>query len=321
MFNLFNIDYIRVNKMVREFVSNVGLQGETNFVCVYRSTHFEHERQVFKVSVGGKLFAMKVDRGGPKSGRLASEFAVLQGLHDHFERHEKQAVPAPVYASKNGEFFVIEFIDNRTATEVIKTVKDVKSAGQVYRRAGGWLHALHQYQGKTRARIYPNWMFEALDVSIRKGPRAPSEKYLPMIAQLRAEADQLGKREDTKAFCHGDFHASNLIMGQGVTYGFDFTEAKEKLALYDIVDFLKVDIYRTGVLADVDRSGVTRQCKSMFFKLYRHSIDLELLDFCLRGRLLMDWTFITSERHHKSHSQRNKYLKLEERLNIAFAAR
>lgn len=88
--------------------------------------------------------------------------------------------------------------------------------------------------------------------------------------------------------------------GQQVSNQLGQLPAEPKPALYDIVDFLKVDIYRTGVLADVDRSGVTRQCKAMFFKLYRHSIDLELLNFCLRGRLLMDGIFITGERHHKS---------------------
>lgn len=319
MLNLLNIDYISVNKMIYEFTSNAGLQGETSFVCIYRSANFTHERQVYKVSVGGKLFAMKVDLFGAKSGRLTAEFAVLQNLHKHFENQDKQAIPAPVYLSKSGNFFVVEFIDSRTATVAIKTAKDIKAAGQIYRRAGAWLHALHLYGTATEAKIYPNWMFESLDVSIQKGPHAPPDKYLPMIDQLRAESDKLKDRRDTKVFCHGDFHSSNLIMGRGVTYGFDFTEVTEKLALYDIVDFLKVDIFRTGVLEDVDRSGVTRQCKSMFFKLYRHPIDLELLDFCLRGRLLKDWIFITSERHFKSDFQKNKFLRLEERLNVAFA--
>ncbi|MEO3413901.1 aminoglycoside phosphotransferase family protein [Roseovarius sp. CAU 1744] len=319
MLSLFNIDYLNVNKMIREFTSKAGLQGEISFVCIYRSANFEHERQVFKVSVGDKLFAMKVDRFGAKSGRLTSEFAVLQGLHQHFQKYDKQAIPAPVYLSESGEFFVVEFIDNRTATVAIKTAKNIKAAGQIYRRVGAWLHAFHQYGNITEARIYPNWMFEALDVSIQNGPHAPPEQYRPMITQLREEADQLKERRDTKVLCHGDFHASNVIMGQGVTYGFDFTEVTEKLALYDIVDFLKVDIFRTGVLSDVDRSGVTRQSKAMFFKLYRHPIDLDLLDFCLRGRLLKDWIFITSERHFKSDFQKNKFLRLEERLNIAFA--
>lgn len=306
--------------MISEFMSKTGLIGETQFECIYRAANFKHKRQVFKVAVGDRSFAMKVDRVGAQTGRLASEFSVLQGLHMHFAHHDKQAIPYPIYLSENGEFFVVEFIDNRTATEAVKTTKDDKSVAQVYRRAGAWLHVLHQYKKLSTSKIYPNWVFKAMDRSIQIGPHANPAIYKPMIAKLSVEADRLKGRKDTKAFCHGDFHSSNLILGQGITYGFDFTEITEKLALYDIVDFLKVDIFRTGVLADVDRSGVTRQCKSMFFKLYRHPIDLELLDFCLRGRLLKDWIFITSERHHKSEFQRNKFHQLEERLNIAFGA-
>lgn len=319
MLNLFNIDYIRVNKMIREFTSNTGLSGDTQFVCIYEAANFKRERQVFKVVVGDKVFAMKVDRVGAQTGRLTSEFAVMLDLHVHFKSYDKHSIPDPVYMSENGDFFVVEFLDHRTATDAIKTATNEKSAGQFYRRAGGWLHALHEFKPMTTSKLYPNWMFKSMQRTIDIGPHANPSKYEPMIETLRVQTDNLKGRVDTRAFCHGDFHSSNLILGNGTTYGFDFTEITEKLALYDIVDFLKVDVFRTGVLDDVDKSGITRQAKAMFFKLYRHPIDAELLDFCLRGRLLKDWIFITSERYAKSQYQNNKFHRLEDRLNIAFA--
>lgn len=318
MLNLFNVDYIRVNKMINEFVSNVELTGDTNFECIFSSAKFKHERQVFKVAVGDSFFALKVDYSGANSGRLSSEFGVLIDLYEHFSKYEKQTIPKPIYMSENGQFFVVEFVDHPTAKEALTKAQNPKSVGQFYRRAGGWLHALHESKQITQSKIYPNWMFKSLDVSIEIGPHAPAEKYQPMIDKLRVEAEKFKERRDTRVFSHGDFHAGNLIMGRGVTYGFDFTEVAEKLAIYDIVDFLKIDVLRTGVLDDVDRSGVTQQCKSMFLKLYRHPIDLELLDFCLRGRILKDWIFITGDRYHNSKYQRNKYACLEERLEIAF---
>lgn len=319
MFNLFNIDYIRVNKMIREFVTNTGRSGDTAFECIYRSANFKNERQVFRIAVGDETFAMKVDHVGAKTDRLRDEFKILQSVHAHFATYDKLSIPEPVYLSDKGEFFVVEYIDAQTATEAIKTAKDIKSAGQAYRRGGAWLHAFHEFRETSTSKIYPNWMFKSMDRTIDIGPQADPAIYRPMIDALAREAETLKGRRDTRAFCHGDFHSSNLILGRGVTYGFDFTEVTEKLALYDIVDFLKVDAQRTGVLEDVDRSGVTRHCKEMFFKLYRHPIDRDLLDFCLRGRLLKDWIFITPERYEKSTFQRNKFHRLEERLAIAFA--
>lgn len=318
MFNLLNVDYLRVNKMVREFTKATGLRGETQFVCIYRSANFKNERQVFKVSVGDRLFALKVDRVGAKTQRLTSEFAVLQDLHLHFAGHDKQTIPEPIYLSTSGEFFVVDFIDHHTATDAIKGTTNARSAGQAYRRAGAWLHALHCYKPLTTKKIYPDWMFNSMDRSIDIGPHAPAEKYQRFIDIFHRDVDEIRERRDACAFCHGDFHAENLILGEGVNYGFDFTETTEKLAIYDIVDFLKVDIFRADVDADVDRSGVARQAKDMFFKLYRHPVDRALLDVCLRGRLLIDWVFITSERHTKSEFQRNKYERLERRLDLAF---
>ncbi len=318
MMNLFDVDYVRTERMVREFVDHTGLRGETQFVCIYRSANFARERQVFKVGVGDATFAMKVDLEGAKSNRLVDEFALLQKLHRHFTAYEKQKTPEPVYLSKNGDFFVVEYIDSHTASDAIKTTKNPRSVGQAYRRAGGWLHALHEFRPLTQRKIYPNWMFKTLDASLETGPQAPRDTLERWVEAFRKDVAPIEERHDTRAYCHGDFHAGNLILSQGVTYGFDLTEAHEKPALYDIVDFLKVDIFREGLDADVDHSGVTQQAKEMFFKLYRHPIDRELLDICLKGRILMDWAFITPERYTKSEFQRNKYRLLERRLEIAF---
>jgi len=103
--------------------------------------------------------------------------------------------------------------------------------------------------------------------------------------------------------------------------GFLFTEAQVKHAHFDIVDFLKIDAFRPGLLDEVDHTGLTRHAQKMFFKLYRHPIDMEVFGLCMRARLLIDWAAITRERYETSAFQRNKFARFEERLKIAFNIR
>lgn len=162
-------------------------------------------------------------------------------------------------------------------------------------------------------------MLEQITAAIAKDPAASLADYQPMIALTRFEAERLTGQTCIKTLCHGDFHGKNLIMGRGVTYGFDVTQVEEKLAIYDIVDFLKGDIFRNTKNEAIDKNGVTKAHKDMFFKLYRHPINSEILDFSLRTRLLIDWLSISRTRHAKSPFQRDKYDRLKKRLQIAFS--
>lgn len=318
--NKFHIDRSLVERMIKDFTSATTLEGEVAYTCIFQSTHFGGERLVFKVTIGTQDFAMKVDTTGADSGRLASEFAVLQQMDAHFARFSLFSSPKPLFCSPDGTFFVTNYLRGKTARTAVRSSENPQVLGQVFRRAGGWLHALHLYRPAETARAWPNWMVTSANKARARDPQASEAQYSTLLTKLKTQASEYKGKKGFKAFCHGDFHADNLILDRGITHGFDFTEAKQKLALYDIVDFLKIDACRTGVLDDVDRSGVTRHCKSMFFKLYRHPIESELLDFCLRGRLLIDWLSIQREQYERSCAHRNRFERLHERLRIAFAA-
>jgi thiamine kinase-like enzyme len=315
-----NVNALRIDRMIREFASALELNGDIDRERIYRSVDYGKDRQVFKVTIGAEIYAMKVDLASPRTGRLQQEFAILGELHRHFQAFEKLTAPAPLYLSPNGAFFVMRYLPGRTATLAVRETKNAKSTGQVFRRAGHWLNALHKYKNGSQARFWPNWMVEAVDEAIIAGPQAKPADYGRMRDSFRSQTRAMRGRSDLKVFCHGDFHATNLILNREGTHGFDFTEVSEKLAIYDIADFLKLDIYRDDAGAGIDRSGVSRDCKTMFFKLYRHPIDMEILDLCLRGRLLIDWLNISTSRYHKSAFQREKYDRLRRRLEIAFAA-
>ncbi|OUS37571.1 hypothetical protein A9Q94_05735 [Rhodobacterales bacterium 56_14_T64] len=162
-------------------------------------------------------------------------------------------------------------------------------------------------------------MFEEIEEILSNAlPQAAASEYHPFLDQMLKDSALFANSEDTLVFSHGDFHGDNLILGPGVTYGLDFTEASEKLAVYDIVDFMKADIFRDGPVDEVDRSGILQHNKDMFFRKYRHPINREILDFCIRGRLLIDWIGISKEAHSKSRFQRTKFSRLADRLTLAF---
>ncbi|QFT97808.1 Phosphotransferase enzyme family protein [Roseovarius sp. THAF8] len=320
MANLLNYNHRRINGYVKEFVAQQHPAQDYNFACIYRSADYPKERQVFVVEIGERRYALKVDTKSAKTERLVREFETLRELHAHFEKFEKLDVVTPVYMSPSGEFFVTGYIDNRTATEAIYEQEADNRARQIYRKAGHWLHALHGFEPITTENFWYDWMLETLATltGSRDCPHATPEQYGPMIDQMHRDVRRIEGAEDTHVFSHGDFHGRNLILGAGVTYGFDFTEVTRKLAVYDIVDFLKTDVFRPASPDEIDRSGLIAKNKAMFFKLYRHPINMDVLDFCMRARLLIDWLSITTERHDRTQFQQKKFDHLHSRLLLAF---
>lgn len=319
MVNLSNYDERLVRRYVAEFAETEDPGATPLFTCVYRSADFPNERQVFLVDLAGKQFALKLDLTSHKTNRLAVEYDVLSRLHPYFEPHQRVSVVKPVYFSPSGKFFVTEYVEGKTATAAIRELEQDNRAGQIYRRAGEWLHMLHDFSGSVQERFWYDWMFESLH-QITSGAQlqASKDEYQPMLDQLYRDASSIDGVEDLKVFSNGDFHGQNLIIASGQVHGLDFTEATEKLAVYDIVDFLKIDVFRNGDASDVDRSGILRQNKAMFFKLYRHPINIDVLDFSMRARLLIDWLSITRDRYARTRFQRTKFESLRQRLLITF---
>ncbi|WP_068112124.1 phosphotransferase [Tropicimonas marinistellae] len=317
---LLDINLQSVRGMAREFIDAAGIPGAYSLDLIYMSADYPRARQVFKVSAKNQDYALKLDYDSPQTGRLEKDFNVLSEVHGHFSAYERVATPKPLYLSADKRFFVTELVGRRTASHVIQKSTNDASVAQVFRRAGHWLHVLHAKSAPQTTGFWPNWMIEAIDVALAEQPvQADPEEYAPMIEMLKRDSEALTGTIDLKVFGHGDFHGSNLILGNGVTYGLDFTESSSKLAVYDIVDFLKADIFRTVRPRDIDRSGLSRHNKSMFFKLYRHRVNPELLDVCIRGRLLIDWLTISRARYAASAFQRKKFTRLRERLLASMA--
>lgn len=309
----------RVNAMIREFAAARRFTGAPEHRLIYKSYEFPNTRQVWQVILGDDAFALKLDHDAESDGRLSKEFGELQALSAHFAKYDKLGIATPVYLSPSGTFCVTEFLDYKTAGERLQSVEKDQTRRQVFRRAGLWLHAMHEYKPQKRKEWWGNWMIKELDEIVERGQmQAPADDVAYMRAMLHEQVRRVNRTRDTHATSHGDFHGENIMLGPGMTYGFDFTEARAKMAVYDVVDFLKVDIYRETPADQVDDAGITKVHREMFFKGYGHKINKDVLDVSLRGRLLIDWASITRENHVNQRVDRILYRKLKPRLDIAF---
>lgn len=303
---------------VKEFAQSGLRDAVLGFECVYRSHDFPKTRLLLRVTTGSQHYAIKIDTTSAETGRLQKEFQLLQELSAYFEGNQTSRVIQPVYLSQDQRFFASEFIDRPTAVDLIYNSTDADQVAQIFRRAGSWLHDFHGFRAPTQYGFRPRWMTASFQELAASLPHPLAQKSEVLINVMRSEADRLKGQPDLRVFAHGDFHGLNLIVGQGKTIGLDFTEAREKLATYDIVDFLKADIFRDGPASEVDRSGILRRNKEMFFRRYRHPINIDILDFCIRGRLLKDWLFLSRSDHTCSPQEDHRRARLELRLQQAF---
>lgn len=305
----------------RQFIDRLHPGKAFSLKQVYRSRDYPKERWIYRLDMDEAQYDLKIDIKADVTGRLRYEYATMKELDSYFKENSQAdgSVVAPCYLSPDGKFFVTEFIDRPTAEHLIHNLENDRRVAQIFRRAGGWLHHLHSFEPQEQRKFWPNWMFETMEARIADGPKADASDYRPMIEQMRCDEARLTGLEGPAGFRHGDFHAGNLIIGKGQCHGLDVRQVTETMLVYDIVDFLKADIFRPCAPETVDRSGISAANKTKFFQLYRHTVNVDVLDYCLRGRLLIDWLEITPSKYSKRLSQRKKFDCLQERLTLAFA--
>ncbi len=305
--------------MASEFAKHIGYAGLPRFEVVFVSPVEPEARQVLKVTLGDEAYALKVDFTSAETGRLEGEFNDLKALHRHFSGYDKLGTATPLYLSPTKRFFAMEYLDHYTAGRRLRRSDSAQATKQVYRRVGLWLTAMHEFKPQKRSPFYGRWMPQEVDQWIAQGQMVADEAAVArMNAQLAEQIEEVQLVKDTRVWSHGDFHSENIMLGPGMTYAYDLTEAKMKLALYDIVDFLKVDVYRDTPAAEVDSSGITAAHREMFFRGYKHKVKPKLFEVAMRGRLLIDWASITPQSHAANEEDRVRFAQLRKRLEIAF---
>lgn len=292
---------------------------EAGFACIYQSRDFPSDPQVFALTPEiGQAYALKLDMQ-TGAGRIDREFQTLRDVQPHFSSDPRNAVADPVYVSPGGLFHVTGMIPGHTAKEILYRTGNDAQAAQIYRRAGSWLDRLHQLRPAEPSRFWGNWMLEEIeDICTASDPAAPADARRSYAAALQQQIAALDGAEDAMVFSHGDFHCENLIMGRGTAYGLDFSDARMKLAAYDIADFLKSDAIRPAGPEDLASNGIRKQTLDMFFRTYSIPLRRDVLDVCLRGRLLIEWLSISAETYARSSFQHQRFSNLTDRLAVVF---
>lgn len=307
-------------EMVGEFADHMGFDGTPDIARIFRSPVLPDERQVLRVLLGDNVYALKIDFTSDVSARLAREFDDLKRMTTHFSKYEKLGTVTPVYLSKSGTFFAMNYLGFPTAGQRLSESQSLQTTRQVYRRVGLWLSAMHDYKDQKIGKFNGAWMTREIDALVEAGDmRAPVKDVLRMRDLLHQQNKEVFDVKGIRAWGHGDYHSENIMLAPGMTYAFDLTEARMKMAVYDVVDFLKVDVFRQMPGEKIDRSGIITKHREMFFRGYKHKISPDIFDVAMRGRLLIDWASITPAGHKKSKHQQAQFARLKDRLDVAFA--
>lgn len=289
--------------------------GECDLECIYISNGLPDERQVFKLTSDKYTFALKLDTQSHKTGRLALEFNRLQVLHRHFKLIQKCDVIMPVYLSRDKTFMLTTFVDAPTAQQKLTRTTNVQKASQTFRRMGAWTHHLHAIEPHTAAQFWPGWMLKKItDPTYRQNTKAPWQLCKSAIQSLQRDAQVLRGLDDLMVFSHGDLHGNNILIGNEITYGLDCTESKSKLAVYDIVDILTTDILVSSDRKKIGTMGIIEENYKAFFETYKFPISFEILDFCIKSRLLISWLKISRTDYERSEPQRKRFYELQKRI-------
>ena len=273
-------------------------------------------RFVLKMELGGQVFVLKLNAEAAQDGRLVLEFQALRRLEAALADQPDLGVVHPIYLSPGGGFMVTDYNDEETAWSRLISGAD---PAPVFHLAGRWLAALHGQGPADVAPFWPKWIFAKLDaVQAGATPQAAPKAYRPMLRALRQQAGALRGRVSRRCLCHGDYHPGNLLIGPAGARGLDLSEERRKLAVYDMVDFLKTDVQCDGPDDQIGPGGVLHSSRAAFLEGYGQEVDGPLLDFCLRARLLITWISIDQARYARSDFQRDKWARLERRLALAF---
>jgi thiamine kinase-like enzyme len=319
LFGFLSFNAGALHPCLNEFKNVLKCDVDFQVECIFKSNAFPNERQVFKLTSNNQEFALKIDTQSEKTGRLKAEFDTLKRLHSYFQAFPKFDVVRPIYLANNGSFFVTEYINAPSAIATVSSSNDQKKIAQVFRRSGIWLNHLHQIETHEDTKFWPGWMLKEIDNPVyHQLTKASQSVYEPAIMSLKNSAHILRGKSARKVFSHGDLHGNNILIGKGTTCGLDCTESKPKLAVYDIVDIITMDVLINADPSDIGRMGIVEQNYTKFFRGYNLPINHEILNFCIRARLLISWLKISKDRYEKSKFQRNKFHEHEKRIHAAF---
>ncbi|WP_166417517.1 phosphotransferase [Cochlodiniinecator piscidefendens] len=305
--------YERAQIFLRAFQQTKGISAKFNLLRIATSNTAPEQRQVFRLTAPGFDYALKFDLTPDGPQAITADFAALSDLTTLAIR--------PVYCDPQHRFFVTAHYDWPSANQIARDQKRPTPQPTLFHRAGQWLHTLHNTQPATPAPFWPKRHLENLKPLIQALPASPLKTVARhRIETLRAEAAPLRGLTSSKTRAHGDFNGGNLLIGPDRVLGLDFSLTCERLAVFDVVDFLTdLDPRFDLPLDQVGPSGIIENHLSAFCDIYDPNLDPRLLSFLIKQRLLAHWLALAARPAPLSLTRQRKFDRVSARLEVAFA--
>lgn len=274
---------------------------------------------MFRLHHGDGDLALKLDLDGAVTGRLVREFDTLTNLRPAFERASDTALIDAVWRDPEALGLISKFVPGPTALRAAIDDPSPENLALLGRHGALFLNVLHTSEPSEEIGYGPGWVTKRLTtLACKTGARAPRIGAAACNDLIQAFREISAAQQGTiclKTRAHGDFHAGNLIVSNGIGTGLDVTEVRRKLGLYDVVDYLSsVDIQRAELDTELTDLGLHQALDDAFTDAYSCSLPRGVLRCAMLGKWLILLFKITEARFTASRFQRVKLKRLQARI-------
>ncbi len=326
--------------MIRPFHRRAPLRAACTALAKYQSTtgdkrayeithmgpcqrHPSSKPRVFRLTAPDRSRVLKLDPRDIPHKRLCREYARLTELAPVFEGHSHAGLIEPVYLAPDGQFMVSNFVEGETADALVRTAANGDRIAEISRAGGLWLSVLHNSQPAVSSAYDPGWVIRQLykitDAAGSAGPAINVLRRAELMYQLAQRLEIVRRADCPRVPSHGDFNCGNLILSEDRVTGLDIAADPQKLAIYDIVDFLvELDLAASEeALWDGD-GRPTGPVLAGFLDGYGTRIALEVIEAALVSRLTIQAFKINRGQYRWQRHRRQRLKRMMARLNRIF---
>lgn len=174
--------------------------------------------------------------------KIQNQFARLKAVRDSMGNSQR-TVPEPMYVSEHDSALIMQAVAGDSLRQVMPEFTVTSDVNAYLENAGHWLsdfHALTRKPALFDPKPHINWLAKKVQ---RHAEGAISIPHYASFMQEYDKLEHLAKAcsglPSFRCITHRDFHLGNLIFASdGVTYGIDFENQKEDVALRDVMSYL-----------------------------------------------------------------------------------
>ncbi len=244
---------------------------------VFKQVFLPDDAELFRGTVAGQALA---------SGRLSS---------DPFAR-----VPPVLAHDAVARAMLMEMAPGVPAYDLLS---ETRNHAGILRDVARWTAAFHGTGRVERRPFRPHFMANHIGkiaghITDGKKKVAEPEEFLDLAEALQAYGPQFDGKPGLSSDRHGDFHLSNILLGQGLSFGIDFHPPKTAPVGFDLARVLVNYVDRFVDMGAIAPGEVVPPAVlAAFFRGYDLvGPDDAGLTFLMRVRLLTNWSSMPETR-------------------------